>query len=295
MTTEIQTESNRSNALLSTGPKTEEGKAIVSQNAVKHGIFARDLLISCGDGKEDEQEYCQLLDGLILSLNPKGQMESLIVEKIAVDFWRLKRVLRCETGSIRKYLDTVVHDYYHKVDWQDKNKHKTNEELDEEIAEQKELLKWNNCYLKLLKKGIVKFDKPTWEGEGLESNIEDDLFKIFEDKKEEILTDEEYIQYDDYEMSFEELKNIFQKAGYTDADLTNEIIRHLKKENDKYQKCIKEFEQEKLKNKYAEEVCVKVCSLPSLDNSEKVLKYEKALQRSILQNLALLKRLQCVQ
>jgi len=53
MTTEKQVEANKQNALVSTGPVTAEGKALVSQNAVKHGIFARDLIITSGDGKED--------------------------------------------------------------------------------------------------------------------------------------------------------------------------------------------------------------------------------------------------
>lgn len=57
MATKKQIEANKQNALISTGPVTPKGKAIAAQNAVKHGIFARDLLITAGDGKEDEQEY----------------------------------------------------------------------------------------------------------------------------------------------------------------------------------------------------------------------------------------------
>ena len=55
MTTKKQIEANKQNALVSTGPLTAEGKALVSQNAVKHGIFAKDLIITTGDGKEDAQ------------------------------------------------------------------------------------------------------------------------------------------------------------------------------------------------------------------------------------------------
>jgi hypothetical protein len=202
MITKKQIKANKQNALVSTGPVTAEGKAIVAQNAVKHGIFVKDLIITAGDGKEDEQEYRELLDGLILSLNPAGQMECLLVEKIAVDFWRLRRVLRFESGSIRKILDMAVSDYYNKIDWQGNKENKTNEELDEKIAE----------------------------------------YRSSEDQH--------------------------------------------------HQKQINELEQAKLKNKYAEEVAIKTSSLPAGDTYEKVIKYEKAVQRSILQNLALLKRLQ---
>ncbi len=79
MTTEKQITSNQQNALLSTGAVTEEGKAMVSKNAIKHGIFTKDLIISAGDGKEDESEYKQLLDNLTECLNPRDQMESLLV------------------------------------------------------------------------------------------------------------------------------------------------------------------------------------------------------------------------
>ncbi len=292
MTTEKQIEANKQNALVSTGPVTAEGKALVAQNAVKHGIFARDLIITSGDGKEDEQEYRELLDGLIMSLNPKGQMEYMLVEKIAVDYWRLRRVLRFESGSIRKFLDMAISDYYNKADWQGKKEHRTNEQIDEEIAEQKGFIDWNNRYIKALKKGVVSFDNPTWSGEGLESDIEEDLNTVAEAIKYKILKGDDYAQYEEGELDFGRLRAIFKNAGYADADIAEELIGCLKKQNKDYQKRIAELEQEKLKNKYAEEVVVKTSSLPAGDTYEKVIKYEKAVQRSILQNLALLKRMQ---
>src|SRR4051812_42325093 len=39
-TSERQREANRQNAAKSTGPKTEEGKAASSANALQHGVFA---------------------------------------------------------------------------------------------------------------------------------------------------------------------------------------------------------------------------------------------------------------
>lgn len=292
MTTEKQNEANKQNALVSTGPVTAEGKALVSQNAVKHGIFTRDLIITSGDGKENKQEYKELLEGLITSLNPSGQMECVLVEKIAVDFWRLRRVLRFESGSIRKFLDMAINDYYGKTDWQGKKEHRTNEQIDEDMAEQKGFIDWNNRYIKALKKGIVTFDKPKWSGDGLESDIKEDLMTLTEAIKEKILNEDDYAQYEEGELDFGRLRAIFKNAGYTDADIAEDLIGCLKKQNKDYQKRIAELEQEKLKNKYAEEVVVKTSSLPAGDTYEKVIKYEKAVQRSILQNLALLKRLQ---
>ena len=292
MTTEKQIEANKQNALVSTGPMSDEGKAIVAQNAVKHGVFVRDLIISSGDGKENEEEYRQLLYNLIISLNPSGQMEHLLVEKIAVDFWRLRRVLRFETGSIRKHLDMVIYDYYNKADWQDQKKHKTNDELHEEIKEQQEYLSWNNRYIKALKKGVVTFDKPTWTGEGVESDIEEDLIMVAEVIKEKAMSEDEYLRFEEGELSFEEIKAVFKKAEYTDKDIAEELIRELEKQNEGYKKTIYDIEQNKLKNKIAEEVSVKICSLPPGDSAEKVMRYEKSIQKSIFQNLAILKKLQ---
>jgi hypothetical protein len=99
-------------------------------------------------------------------------------------------------------------------------------------------------------------------------------------------------QFEEAELGFEKLSKMFKDAGFTDADIARELIECLKNENKHYQKLIDGLEQSKLMNKYAEEVNVKVNSLPKVDSVEKVLKYEKAIQKSIFQNLAILKRLQ---
>jgi len=44
MSTTAQIKANRQNSKKSTGPQTAEGKNVVSQNAVKHGIFAESVI-----------------------------------------------------------------------------------------------------------------------------------------------------------------------------------------------------------------------------------------------------------
>ena len=46
MTTKKQLEANRRNAQLSTGPRTEQGKAIARMNALKHGVDSQYEVIS---------------------------------------------------------------------------------------------------------------------------------------------------------------------------------------------------------------------------------------------------------
>jgi hypothetical protein len=101
-------EANRKNALKSTGPKTVQGKRTVRWNAVKHGLLSKEVVISAGDGKENAGQYRNLLSELILTLGPVGILEEMLVERIAVCYWRLGRALRCETGEIRKRLDCVA-------------------------------------------------------------------------------------------------------------------------------------------------------------------------------------------
>lgn len=45
MTSQKQLEANRQNALRSTGPRTADGRAAVSQNAVRHGLRAQRVVI----------------------------------------------------------------------------------------------------------------------------------------------------------------------------------------------------------------------------------------------------------
>ena len=73
---------------------------MVAKNALKHGFFSKFLLIPHPDGKEDRAEYQSLYAGIREHYKPLGCVEELLVEKIAVSCWRLRRLLRYETGQI---------------------------------------------------------------------------------------------------------------------------------------------------------------------------------------------------
>lgn len=99
---------NRENARRSTGPRTVEGKQAIRLNALRHGVFAKDALIQKGDGKEDVAEFQELLDALKADLAPVGVLECMLVERIMTAFWRLRRVVRFETASLRANLDDAA-------------------------------------------------------------------------------------------------------------------------------------------------------------------------------------------
>jgi hypothetical protein len=95
-----QLEANRENAKKSTGPRTAEGKLVSRRNALKHGLYTKDLVIRSGQGKENPREFQQLFENLRKDLQPEGQLEELQVVKIAIAHWQLRRALRAEAGEI---------------------------------------------------------------------------------------------------------------------------------------------------------------------------------------------------
>jgi hypothetical protein len=72
-------ESNRRNAQLSTGPKTDRGKAYSRRNPLKHGVLASKLLVLKGLGAEDSAAFEELLEILCEDLAPVGAFEEMLV------------------------------------------------------------------------------------------------------------------------------------------------------------------------------------------------------------------------
>src|SRR5215212_1612403 len=94
MASKKQIQANRRNALKSTGPKTPEGKALARLNATKHGLLSQAVLLP----GEDEDALKELAERLRAELQPVGEMESLLVERIIDAVWRLRRLSRVEAG-----------------------------------------------------------------------------------------------------------------------------------------------------------------------------------------------------
>lgn len=107
---ERKIQANRQNALRSTGPTTARGKHNVSRNAITHGLLAREVVITDGEGKENLKEFHDLVEKLREEYEPVGVVEEQLVETIATCWWRKARVLRAENGEIRKRLDAAATD-----------------------------------------------------------------------------------------------------------------------------------------------------------------------------------------
>ncbi len=285
MTTQKQIESNCQNALLSTGPTTANGKMIVSTNAIKHGIFTKDLILKSDIEHENEDEYREILNNLVDCLSPCNQMESLLVEKIAVDFWRLRRTIRFETGSIAHRVKSLLKEFY-------SHGNQNNEKIDEEIQHKKQLFAWNVSYLGCLAKGEVTFDKPIWKGNAFESDIIDDFYRIAKSFSS-LTTEESKKLYYSGDFSFDELQALLKKNGYTDAKgISAKLLEIYTKQNQRFEEEIQKLTKQKLENDASNKLTYMLGIIPQTENADKTLKYERSLQKSIFQNLILLKKLQ---
>ena len=97
--TQEKVAANRRNAQRSTGPRTPRGKRISSFNAIKSGLFAKQLVIPEFDGQDAQTALDELLSNLRQDCQPVGVMENWLVEDIAGSIWRLRRAGRAERGS----------------------------------------------------------------------------------------------------------------------------------------------------------------------------------------------------
>jgi hypothetical protein len=100
-----QIAANRDNARKSTGPKTPEGRAISKMNALKHGIFSKEVLVRGLNIKESRRELEVLHERFWQEYQPLGAMEELLLDQIVTAYWRLRRAWTAESGEIALSVD----------------------------------------------------------------------------------------------------------------------------------------------------------------------------------------------
>jgi hypothetical protein len=84
----LQIDANRANALLSTGPRTLEGKQTSARNAQSHGLTSRNALLP----GEDVEAYRAHHHNYVLRYRPAGSIDQEVVAELADLKWRLRRV-----------------------------------------------------------------------------------------------------------------------------------------------------------------------------------------------------------
>jgi len=93
-----------------TGPRTQDGKAVVGRNAITYGLFSPRPVLP---GVESEDEWNDYRAALVDSLAPEGRVEFALAERAAHCLWRLRRVDRYEAQVVagdfsHPGLDTVI-------------------------------------------------------------------------------------------------------------------------------------------------------------------------------------------
>jgi len=130
-TSKKQIEANRQNAQKSTGPKTDEGKAAASQNAVKNGLHARDVVVTSPHLRESRTDYELLYESLCDELQPFSIFQDFLIRKIANCLWRSRRVVSAETAHINQRLDKVNREFNYEL----RDKSYFSDDIDEEDYE----------------------------------------------------------------------------------------------------------------------------------------------------------------
>ena len=95
-------EASRKNGARSRGPKTPQGKARASRNALKHGLCAGHHVVVEGESAE---AFAAFEAALVADLAPAGALQMLLAGRIARAAWRLERAERIEAELFARQMD----------------------------------------------------------------------------------------------------------------------------------------------------------------------------------------------
>src|SRR5438874_676103 len=111
MSSQRQIEANRLNAQKSTGPSTPEGRAAVSLNSLKYGLYAETLILP----GEDPAAFEALLDRFDAEHQPATPTEEAFVSQIAMATWRRARIQRMEAAYYKnKHKEFIGNDEWYR-------------------------------------------------------------------------------------------------------------------------------------------------------------------------------------
>ena len=94
----------RTNGAKSTGPKTLEGLQKSAQNALRHGLTAKSLVLA----NESQTIFDALMEAFIRKFQPHDPVELEIVTEMVAARWRLRRVWLMQTAAIDLQMDRMA-------------------------------------------------------------------------------------------------------------------------------------------------------------------------------------------
>jgi len=93
---EARIRANQASALLSTGPRTAEGKNRSCRNSLQHGLTGQGIVIPEGDAAEVERRTAALR----AEMKPSGEADEVLVRRLAVASVRMDRSVEREHAAI---------------------------------------------------------------------------------------------------------------------------------------------------------------------------------------------------
>ena len=83
----------------STGPRTQSGKAVSSQNARKHDLCSRTLRLT----PEEWAEYNEMGERYRRDFQPANDVEQTLIDEICFNYWRLQQAREVELRIISEH------------------------------------------------------------------------------------------------------------------------------------------------------------------------------------------------
>lgn len=289
--TDKKREANKRNAQKSTGPKTPQGKATVSKNALKHGLRSFSLAVPIMESPEDWEAHRK---ALLHDLQPVGYMEGILADRLAGILWRLNRVVRYESLQITSTMEAASENYKEDADlWRTEN---PLEKARKDYQETADLV----GLLDIAKTGKASQKVPPLKAWELVEIASDALDVELEDKEQETedaafynidlpeVPEEVWVgSWDGWTVGFLRtvLSRVGKLAGVDLEDTYNKTLDLLAGALEPKRKDLQkeEGELERFRRKWL---------IPGDATLDKVSRYETALERSFYKNLHELQRLQ---
>src|ERR1700678_4509405 len=93
-------QSSKATGALSKGPSTPAGKRNSSQNAIRHGLCAKCIVVE-GESREN---FLTLMQQHVDRFRPAGEVEFGMIEEMCASYWRQRRAWSLETALLEKQI-----------------------------------------------------------------------------------------------------------------------------------------------------------------------------------------------
>jgi hypothetical protein len=266
---------NRENARRSTGPRSPDGKAVSSRNALKHGLLAREVLLA----SEDARDLEDLEQRLRAVLRPADDLEELLVDRVVSCAWRLRRALQAEAAEVERAQAAALRPVEDDV-------------LALVPGESREsLVRFQRGALRGLDETV------SWLGGG------GDPFELYEDEDDDPLADT-YLTlaeqqfpkliHEEDEQPARKVRQHIRGLGWS-VEQAREILLAILRERAREMR--RRLRQHSPGRRDSRRLALRACAVPGDGNGsplDRLLRYENAIERSLFRALHELHRLQAV-